>query len=428
MKTVTLYRPVGETELLLIAESNFKSFPPRLEWQPIFYPVLNEEYASEIASKWNTEDEFGNYLGFVTEFKIQEEEFNKYKVQNVGGKIHDELWVPAEELNNFNSKIEGHIKVNKVYFGENFVNVKNEALLNYLYSELEKYKTILDTFLETKSKRILNFDYFETDWVEKKDVNKSSIEKFNSIQKRAQEINTISDAVTFFLDNCIKEKDLKALEDETIVKKLKNSSSDHFGINLLLRNLFFHNNHNNHFLTEIKNYEFQYGRNRGELNEGVLKDAIWRRVHNLEDTDIKKIKELKVITRDLREESAKLSKEMKINGSDLLGTSISQQQKDEILDKRFDEYIIHMKNYLTKKVGSFPMLRLELMSYNIDEKTIEKYIQIEDQIKNTQFDDQELIYNQKQILLDFNDKDRQTFIALKRNYFSLIKVIENLKK
>ena len=31
MKTITLYRPVGEKELILIAESNFKAFPPRLE-------------------------------------------------------------------------------------------------------------------------------------------------------------------------------------------------------------------------------------------------------------------------------------------------------------------------------------------------------------------------------------------------------------
>ncbi|WP_228411917.1 hypothetical protein [Chryseobacterium sp. KLBC 52] len=70
MKTTTLYRPVGEKEMILIIESGFKEFPPRLEWQPIFYPVLNEEYASEIAEKWNTRDEAGNYLGFVTQFDV----------------------------------------------------------------------------------------------------------------------------------------------------------------------------------------------------------------------------------------------------------------------------------------------------------------------------------------------------------------------
>ena len=128
MKTVTLYRPVGEKELILIAESNFKTFPPRLEQQPIFYPVLNEEYATQIASEWNTKDAFGNYLGFVTEFKITEEEYLKYKVENVGGKIHNELWVPAEDLETFNTNIVGDIKVIKVCIGSQFKKVSNSLV------------------------------------------------------------------------------------------------------------------------------------------------------------------------------------------------------------------------------------------------------------------------------------------------------------
>ena len=48
-----LYRPVGTKELSLIAESGYTRFPPRLPEQPIFYPVLNKEYAVEIASGWN---------------------------------------------------------------------------------------------------------------------------------------------------------------------------------------------------------------------------------------------------------------------------------------------------------------------------------------------------------------------------------------
>ena len=48
-----LYRPVGTAELELITESGFTRFPPRLPEQPIFYPVLNERYAREIAERWN---------------------------------------------------------------------------------------------------------------------------------------------------------------------------------------------------------------------------------------------------------------------------------------------------------------------------------------------------------------------------------------
>lgn len=120
MKTKTLYRPIGEKELVLIAESGFKKFPPRLEWQPIFYPVLNELYACEIASQWNTKDEFGNYLGFVTEFKVTEEEFLKYNMENVGGSHHNELWVPSEDLERFNNAIVGEIDIIKIYVGKKF--------------------------------------------------------------------------------------------------------------------------------------------------------------------------------------------------------------------------------------------------------------------------------------------------------------------
>ena len=53
MKTVTLWRPVGPKELMLIKLSGMKVFPPRLPDQPIFYPVTTEAYAIKIARDWN---------------------------------------------------------------------------------------------------------------------------------------------------------------------------------------------------------------------------------------------------------------------------------------------------------------------------------------------------------------------------------------
>ncbi|WP_228445214.1 ADP-ribosylation/crystallin J1 [Chryseobacterium shandongense] len=132
MKTTTLYRPVGEKEMLLIIKSNYKKFPPRLNWQPIFYPVLNEEYASEIAEKWNTRDEAGNYLGFVTKFEVSEEVVSKYPSQNVGARNHHELWIPSEELEKFNQAIVGKIEVTKVFMGKDFKKSANEELENLL--------------------------------------------------------------------------------------------------------------------------------------------------------------------------------------------------------------------------------------------------------------------------------------------------------
>ena len=93
-----LYRPVGKGELRLIAEAAYQSFPPRLFHQPIFYPVLNEEYAIQIARDWNTTDPVSGYTGFVTRFEIDDNYAAQFPIQVVGGRSHQELWVPAEEL------------------------------------------------------------------------------------------------------------------------------------------------------------------------------------------------------------------------------------------------------------------------------------------------------------------------------------------
>ena len=108
-----LYRPVGEKEYNLIMESDFTAFPPRLPEQPIFYPVLNEQYATEIAAKWNTKDRNSGFMGVVTCFEIDDEFISKYEAQTVGRSYHQEYWIPSEDLAEFNQHIIGKIRVIK---------------------------------------------------------------------------------------------------------------------------------------------------------------------------------------------------------------------------------------------------------------------------------------------------------------------------
>ncbi len=113
-----LYRPVGPKELELIAASGFTAFPPRLPEQPIFYPVLNFDYAEQIARDWNAKSP--PYAGFVTRFEVEPAYAAKFEVHTVGGEIHQELWVPAGELEEFNWHILGKIEVVAAYTGEPF--------------------------------------------------------------------------------------------------------------------------------------------------------------------------------------------------------------------------------------------------------------------------------------------------------------------
>lgn len=109
-----LYRPVGTKELERIIESGYLRFPPRLPEQPIFYPVLNENYAVEIASRWNVKYN-DDHKGYVTKFEIDDDYFEQFEVHTVGMYYHQELWVPAEELENFNQHIIGKIRVIQVF-------------------------------------------------------------------------------------------------------------------------------------------------------------------------------------------------------------------------------------------------------------------------------------------------------------------------
>lgn len=113
-----LFRPVGKFELNLVRDLEYKAFPPRLDIQPIFYPVLNEEYAIQIAKEWNTRDKASGYVGYVTRFEIDDEYGAKFDRRIVGSKMHEELWVPAEELEEFNSHIVGEIEVIHTFQGE----------------------------------------------------------------------------------------------------------------------------------------------------------------------------------------------------------------------------------------------------------------------------------------------------------------------
>ncbi len=107
-ETITLYRPTGRHELALVRESDYRAWPPRLPGQPIFYPVLNEEYATQIARDWNAR---GTSIGYVTRFRVRADYLRRYDVQTVGASVHQEYWIPAEDLETFNRNIVGPIEV-----------------------------------------------------------------------------------------------------------------------------------------------------------------------------------------------------------------------------------------------------------------------------------------------------------------------------
>ena len=107
MELVTCYRPTGQKELDLVAESGYSKWPPRLPEQSIFYPVTNEQYATEL-TQWNVAD-FG--IGYVTKFSVKKVFMDRYPVKCVGAKDHTEWWIPSDDLEELNANIVGKIEV-----------------------------------------------------------------------------------------------------------------------------------------------------------------------------------------------------------------------------------------------------------------------------------------------------------------------------
>ncbi len=111
-RTATLYRPVGPKELELVAASEWREFPPRLPGQPIFYPVANEAYATQIARNWNVEYDGA---GFVLKFAVDAYCLSQYPIQKVGGEVHTEYWIPAEGLAEFNQSVRSRCRASRAF-------------------------------------------------------------------------------------------------------------------------------------------------------------------------------------------------------------------------------------------------------------------------------------------------------------------------
>lgn len=73
---------------------------------------MNEGYAIQIARDWNVP---ASGSGFVTRFEVDADYLSKFTEECVGSRMHRELWVPAEDLEEFNRHIVGLIEVTRKF-------------------------------------------------------------------------------------------------------------------------------------------------------------------------------------------------------------------------------------------------------------------------------------------------------------------------
>lgn len=186
-----LYRPVGLYEMEKILDKDGREFPPRYPEQPIFYPVLNEEYASQIAEKWNKEDAKSGFVGFVTEFEIDDDYVSKYEIHCVGNDIHQELWVPAEKLEEFNENIFGKIQIKQVYYGNNYSGIQPCGVTGFKENVVNKQISILASVLDYNY-----MDFSGTIFVEWKMINLNFLFWINASNEYNKTLESIYNCLT----------------------------------------------------------------------------------------------------------------------------------------------------------------------------------------------------------------------------------------
>jgi hypothetical protein len=149
---VSLFRPVGLHELALMWDKGMREFPSRLPHQPIFYPVLTQDYARQIARDWNTRDEKPGFAGYVTAFSVDGNYLSKFEQHKVGSSGHVEFWIPAEDLISFNTAIRGLVSVQTGYFGPKFVGYFTESESGDKKDAVAQFLSLAEVYGEGKTK------------------------------------------------------------------------------------------------------------------------------------------------------------------------------------------------------------------------------------------------------------------------------------
>lgn len=80
--------------------------------------MLNETYATQIARDRNTRDAENGSVGYALRFDVDATFLETYEVHQVGGIEHQEYWIPAEELDQFNDAIVGNTEIVGEYRGD----------------------------------------------------------------------------------------------------------------------------------------------------------------------------------------------------------------------------------------------------------------------------------------------------------------------
>lgn len=413
MKTISVYLLINDKELIYLAEHEFYTFSSQIIDQSVISIFLEKQQAIDTLALEVLSYDSTNHMQFVVKVEIQEMEFLINVIDSIGDKTH--IKIPAADIETLNKSIVGRVKPIHVYIGNQYDKERGEELKSWIHLECGIYESRLETFLKTKSRKIVPFNYFDRDYKEDEEIETSKT-SFDKLREKAALINTVDEAVDFLINECLSDKELEAIKDETALAQIKGFNK-HFGINMYLRNLFFYSRDNDDFKKAIDAYtsgNIFVRSSFGELGEGLLADVLWRRLHKMELQDVIYLEKIQQIDKRI---------------DDVYDQYFIKKgfEKGKLTEEQINIFIDDHKELREKNSIDELNTRRELLSYNINEENIEKYLTLD--AKKNRNDDSyfDIIYEMESIIGELKEEERPMFEHLKKEYFEIYAVYEQLE-
>lgn len=388
---VTYYILLTLKDLQFLAENSFTKLP----FNEIPFSFKREEIV-QFAEKVK-----GNTNGIFITAKVEcnTDRFNDHKIFSLAKSPTESEGFSQVMTERTNSSILDKVKLDDV-FGENIEETEHSGIKRIIEDEMYFFKRRMEIFLETHSREIILPDFFKADAEEKQESKdfsdeeiRQQIEKtlaeeeisLKKIKNQIRTLNTVEEAVDYLIREDLSPKAIGQIKDISYAARLDHLKGDfgfHFGFGMYLRNLFFHGNNNQELYKDLEKYQTHVLFNHGEFGEGIIYDALWRKLNDCKTTkeNIKKISEIR------------------------------EQLKTETDADFF--WISEIK--------------IRMLSYNFRNEEIEKYLDLKSKSDHDKDNFYEYYYQQKAVLAKLNDEERKTFETLKQDYFNVRKIMDKL--
>ena len=352
-----LYTLLSEKELLEIQGNLFKKFPPHF---PLHF------YTGKISEISDEQQQF------LVKFEIANEDLSRFNIQNDGQLTINTI----EDLNRINALIDDKIKITGI--SENSKE-PGQDIITILEKEKKFFEFRLKIYLDTNSREIIPYDYFEQEMDFDDNISELTEEEQEASAKyydeKRSKINTVEEAVDFLIHEEWNEDQISEIRNKSLSSKFDNLGGL-FGQGMYFRNIFIYPNKNENFIHHLKTYDPQYMVDHGEFGEGIIEDFLWRKLNHY------------VITEENKKKIAEL-------------------RKEEYKEESF------WSNYITE----------QLLSYNLDEPIITEYLNLEDKKDTDEDNFMDYHYQQKKIIAGLSEDESRIFENMKQDFLTL----ENLE-